>query len=312
MSNSFEDASNEQLVNGAVENALNEFTNDVLNFPVNFPTDAPETNHMEGQPQSQEHEQQQQQQQQQQQHQYEPNPFEIPVEAQQQQHHYLSDQMHQHGLTGKVVVEPYPKNKSKQSKKKKHKSDHNTGRWTEAEHYQFLQGVAQHGKNCTKIASLIPSRTTLQVRTHAQKYFQKLESKQAAATAALGVGIGAIAPPRGNEITSPVAAQTLLGMSQLTSQPQRPGSKRKLDLGGSKSSKSKPSNRCQYRDCKSKCYRLTKACLRHQIQLCTYPNCGDFVEEDVRFSQKRELCKVHYNMLTSRSRSMYEKRSERP
>ncbi|KAL7479431.1 hypothetical protein ACHAW6_005164 [Cyclotella cf. meneghiniana] len=303
MSNSFEDASNEQLVNGAVENALNEFTHDVLNFPANFPTDAPDTNHMDGHAQAPEHEQQLQQQ-------YEPHPFEIPCEAQKQHEHYLSEQIHLPGLTGQAVVAPDTKNKK--YKKKKHKSEHNTGRWTEAEHYQFLQGVAQHGKNCTKIASLIPSRTTLQVRTHAQKYFQKLESQQASATAALGVGIGAIAPPRGNEITSPVAAQTLLGMSQLTSQPQRSESKRKLELGGYKSSKSKPSNRCQYRDCKSKCYKHTKACLRHQIQLCTYPNCGDFVEEDVRFSQKRELCKVHYSMLTCRSRSMYEKRSERP
>lgn len=50
----------------------------------------------------------------------------------------------------------------------------NTGRWTGEEHRLFLQGLEQHGKGWKKIASLIKSRTVVQIRTHAQKYFQKL------------------------------------------------------------------------------------------------------------------------------------------
>jgi SHAQKYF class myb-like DNA-binding protein len=50
----------------------------------------------------------------------------------------------------------------------------NTGRWTSEEHRLFLQGLEQHGKGWKKIASLIKSRTVVQIRTHAQKYFQKL------------------------------------------------------------------------------------------------------------------------------------------
>lgn len=50
----------------------------------------------------------------------------------------------------------------------------NTGRWTAEEHRLFLQGLEAHGKGWKKIASLIKSRTVVQIRTHAQKYFQKL------------------------------------------------------------------------------------------------------------------------------------------
>lgn len=80
------------------------------------------------------------------------------------------------------------KSKSKKSKKatvtmataEKASSDktgsngENTGRWTAEEHRLFLQGLEEHGKGWKKIASLIKSRTVVQIRTHAQKYFQKL------------------------------------------------------------------------------------------------------------------------------------------
>jgi SHAQKYF class myb-like DNA-binding protein len=50
----------------------------------------------------------------------------------------------------------------------------NTGRWTAEEHRLFLRGLELHGKGWKKIATLIQSRTVVQIRTHAQKYFQKL------------------------------------------------------------------------------------------------------------------------------------------
>jgi SHAQKYF class myb-like DNA-binding protein len=53
------------------------------------------------------------------------------------------------------------------------------GRWTDQEHEVFLEGLTKYGKQWKTIATLIGTRTVVQVRTHAQKYFQKMEkSKQ--------------------------------------------------------------------------------------------------------------------------------------
>mmetsp|Transcript_27513 Transcript_27513/g.55049 ORF Transcript_27513/g.55049 Transcript_27513/m.55049 type:complete len:313 (-) Transcript_27513:453-1391(-) len=48
------------------------------------------------------------------------------------------------------------------------------GRWTVEEHRLFLQGLEQHGDGWNEIGNLIQSRTVVQIRTHAQKYFKKL------------------------------------------------------------------------------------------------------------------------------------------
>lgn len=50
----------------------------------------------------------------------------------------------------------------------------NTGRWSNEEHGAFLEGLKAHGKEWKKIAKMIETRTVVQIRTHAQKYFQKL------------------------------------------------------------------------------------------------------------------------------------------
>lgn len=50
----------------------------------------------------------------------------------------------------------------------------NSGRWTREEHAMFLKGLELHGKEWKKIADLIKTRTVVQIRTHAQKYFQKV------------------------------------------------------------------------------------------------------------------------------------------
>ena len=49
-----------------------------------------------------------------------------------------------------------------------------TGRWTREEHLAFVKGLELYGKGWKKIASLIKTRTVVQIRTHAQKYFLKL------------------------------------------------------------------------------------------------------------------------------------------
>lgn len=47
------------------------------------------------------------------------------------------------------------------------------GRWTNEEHQIFLKGCEEHGKDWKLIADLVGTRTVVQTRTHAQKYFQK-------------------------------------------------------------------------------------------------------------------------------------------
>ena len=49
-----------------------------------------------------------------------------------------------------------------------------TGRWTEREHDLFKQGLELYGKEWKKVAELVSTRTVVQTRTHAQKYFQRL------------------------------------------------------------------------------------------------------------------------------------------
>ena len=54
----------------------------------------------------------------------------------------------------------------------------NTGRWLAEEHEVFLKGLNEHGKQWKKIAVMIKTRSVVQVRTHAQKYFQKLHKNE--------------------------------------------------------------------------------------------------------------------------------------
>jgi SHAQKYF class myb-like DNA-binding protein len=49
-----------------------------------------------------------------------------------------------------------------------------TGRWTREEHEAFLKGLQLYGKEWKKVAAGVKTRTVVQTRTHAQKYFQKM------------------------------------------------------------------------------------------------------------------------------------------
>ena len=64
---------------------------------------------------------------------------------------------------------------SKQKPRKKSKDDSSCGRWTAEEHREFLRGLQIHGREWKKVATLIPSRSSAQVRSHAQKYFVRLQ-----------------------------------------------------------------------------------------------------------------------------------------
>lgn len=50
-----------------------------------------------------------------------------------------------------------------------------TGRWTKKEHELFLEALKKYGKEWKKVAAMVKTRTVVQTRTHAQKYFQKVQ-----------------------------------------------------------------------------------------------------------------------------------------
>lgn len=52
-----------------------------------------------------------------------------------------------------------------------------TGRWTRDEHQAFLHGLRVYGREWKKVAQSIKTRTSAQIRSHAQKYFAKSTSK---------------------------------------------------------------------------------------------------------------------------------------
>eukprot|EP00615_Pteridomonas_danica_P001472 CAMPEP_0114337316 /NCGR_PEP_ID=MMETSP0101-20121206/6287_1 /TAXON_ID=38822 ORGANISM="Pteridomonas danica, Strain PT" /NCGR_SAMPLE_ID=MMETSP0101 /ASSEMBLY_ACC=CAM_ASM_000211 /LENGTH=302 /DNA_ID=CAMNT_0001469521 /DNA_START=53 /DNA_END=961 /DNA_ORIENTATION=+ len=49
-----------------------------------------------------------------------------------------------------------------------------SGRWSTEEHNRFLLGMDLYGKKWTKVAEFVRTRSTVQVRSHAQKHFQKV------------------------------------------------------------------------------------------------------------------------------------------
>ena len=50
------------------------------------------------------------------------------------------------------------------------------GRWSPEEHSHFLCGLELHGRDWSKIKEVLPQRTIVQIRTHAQKYFLRCDS----------------------------------------------------------------------------------------------------------------------------------------
>ena len=50
-----------------------------------------------------------------------------------------------------------------------------SGRWSSSEHEAFLRALKVYGRGWKKLATVIPNRTSAQIRSHAQKYFAKTE-----------------------------------------------------------------------------------------------------------------------------------------
>ena len=55
---------------------------------------------------------------------------------------------------------------------------YNRGHWSKAEHERFIQGVQQHGRDWKKVSEEVGSRSSNQIRSHAQKHFLKLDRKR--------------------------------------------------------------------------------------------------------------------------------------
>ena len=64
---------------------------------------------------------------------------------------------------------------SRNKKKNSENLDFKDGRWTKDEKMKFFHGIALYGANWKKVKSLIVTRTAIQVRSHAQKFFYKMK-----------------------------------------------------------------------------------------------------------------------------------------
>lgn len=60
-------------------------------------------------------------------------------------------------------------------KTKATKGHYKSGRWTRMEHFKFLEALKLFGKEWQKVQQHVFSRTSTQARSHAQKFFVKLE-----------------------------------------------------------------------------------------------------------------------------------------
>ena len=94
-------------------------------------------------------------------------------------HETVNKRMSVEKLIPETVASPTP-NKKKRKRTSQKLPGTSTGRWTREEHQAFLEGLKECGREWKKVAQRIPTRTSAQIRSHAQKYFAKLQREQEA------------------------------------------------------------------------------------------------------------------------------------
>mmetsp|Transcript_15905 Transcript_15905/g.23429 ORF Transcript_15905/g.23429 Transcript_15905/m.23429 type:complete len:462 (-) Transcript_15905:378-1763(-) len=77
------------------------------------------------------------------------------------------------------VVEENQQSKRRRKRANQLKPGQTAGRWTPEEHKAFLEGLKIYGREWKKVADRIPTRTSAQIRSHAQKYFAKMARDEA-------------------------------------------------------------------------------------------------------------------------------------
>jgi len=90
-------------------------------------------------------------------------------------------------------------------------SDQAIGRWTRQEHEAFLVGLEEFGREWKKVSRKIPTRTSAQIRSHAQKYFAKIarDEQQHAASMAVSSQLTGLTPiPRDDANTDGVVCHS--------------------------------------------------------------------------------------------------------
>ena len=60
----------------------------------------------------------------------------------------------------------------------KHDFPGKRGHWTQDEHERFIEAINKYGKDWKKIMQVVGTRSSNQIRSHAQKYFIKLVLQQ--------------------------------------------------------------------------------------------------------------------------------------
>ncbi|KAL5650231.1 hypothetical protein ACJX0J_041040, partial [Zea mays] len=68
-------------------------------------------------------------------------------------------------------------------------------KWTEDEHRLFLEALRQHGRAWRRIQEHVGSKTAVQIRSHAQKFFSKV-IRESSGGDSNGNGNGVAAPPQ--------------------------------------------------------------------------------------------------------------------
>lgn len=51
-------------------------------------------------------------------------------------------------------------------------------KWSDDEHRMFLEGMKLYGRSWARVATHVQTKSTVQIRSHAQKYFNRLKRVQ--------------------------------------------------------------------------------------------------------------------------------------